>query len=475
MSNLSPELQQEVERIFKLQQLHRQKMVCSSYQSRKVRLKKLEQWIVANQHQIEQALFKDFHKPAEETQLTEIFIALSEIRHTLRHLKQWMKPKRVKPTRALLTTSAWVQYAPRGLALIISPWNFPFHLTVVPLASAIAAGNCVILKPSEFVPHTTQLLKQMVEELFPPQEVAIFLGDYTVAQALLEKPFDHIFFTGSTRVGKLVMAAAARHLSSVTLELGGKSPVVIDGTANLKDAAQKVAFNKYLNSGQTCIAPDYLLVHQQVSAPFNRLLAEEIQKMFGDNATKQKLASYARVINHHHFQRLAKGLTETLKNDGQLLFGGELDPEQNFISPTAIKLSTHDGALMQEEIFGPILPVITFNSIQEAITLINRFDKPLGLYIFSKDKNFIQTLIAQTDSGGVCINDALLQYIHLNLPFGGLRGSGFGNAHGFYGFRAFSYERAILRQGWVSPLKWVFPPYTNFKRKLIRLIIKYFT
>ena len=450
-------------------------MAATTLRERRQRLKKIEQWIVEHQQDIRQALYNDFGKPFEETDLTEILIALSEVRHTIRHLKKWMKPRKVKRTKAFLTTTARVHYQPRGCSLIISPWNFPFHLTVVPLMSALAAGNCVILKPSEYVPHTAQLIKKMVETLFEPQEVAIFLGDQQTAQALLQKPFDHIFFTGSTRVGKLVMEAAARHLSSVTLELGGKSPVIIDRSANLKDAAQKVAFYKYLNSGQTCIAPDYLLVHQEVSEEFADLLKTQIRNMFGTERTRQMPPSYARIINKPHYQRLKNMLQETKTNGARILTGGEYDEEQNFISPTLLKISEPDGVLMNEEIFGPILPMLSFKNALEAISLINQMDKPLGVYIFSKNKKFIEQIISRTDSGGVCINDALLQYLHLNLPFGGIRESGLGNSHGFYGFRAFSYERAVLRQGWISPLKWLFPPYTNFKRKLIRLVIKYLT
>ena len=473
MSELQAELQQAIDRVFALQQQNRAEMCASDWKARKRRLKKVERWVVDHQAEIRQALYADFKKPPEEVDLTEIFITLSEIRHALRHLKSWMKPVKVKRTLPVLTAKAWIQYKARGVVLIISPWNFPFHLTVAPLISALAAGNCVILKPSEFVPHVAQLLKKMVEELFPPQEVALFLGDHRVAEALLKKPFDHIFFTGSTRTGKLVMRAAAEHLSSVTLELGGKSPVIVDQTANLKDAAKKIAFGKYINSGQTCIAPDYVLVHRQVREQFEGLLKNEIISMFGADARQQNV--YARVINDTHHQRLTHMIQTSVEGTGELLLGGESDASERFISPTLIRLETPDGALMKEEIFGPILPLISFESVDEALNLINQIDKPLGLYIFSHNRSFIERIIQATDSGAVCINDAMLHYIHPNLPFGGVGPSGQGNAHGFYGFRAFSYERAMLRQGAVSPLKWLYPPYSDLKRKLIGWIIKYFT
>ncbi len=472
---MTQDLMTQIDQVFELQRRNRLKMRNSSVKDRKSLLKKIEQWILAHQSEIEKALYADLRKPVEETQLTEIFISLAELRHTMRHIGQWMKPHKVRKTKALLTTRAKIKYESRGQVLIIAPWNFPFHLTICPLISALAAGNCVVLKPSEFSVNTSELIRKMVQELFPPQKVAIFTGGPEVAQALLSKPFDHIFFTGSTRVGKIVMQAAARHLSSVTLELGGKSPVVVDRTANLKDAAQKIAFNKFLNSGQTCIAPDYLLVHQEVRSKFEALLKKEIMKMFGSDTKQQQQAAYARIIDHKHHQRLLNALNTTTQQKGRVIIGGHADASERFISPTLIQLSEPDAPLMKEEIFGPILPILTFRNISEAVDLINQVDKPLGLYIFTKNSKFAKEIISNTDSGGVCINDINLQYLHLNLPFGGIGPSGIGRTHGFYGFRAFSYERAILRQGKISPLKLIYPPYSEMKRKLIKWIVKYFS
>ena len=464
---------QEIDRIFTLQKQNQKKLASSSVQERKAKLKKMHQWIFDHQQDIRQALYDDFHKPYEETDLTEIFIALAEIKHTIRHLHQWVKPRKVRKTFTFLTTGAWIRYEPRGLALIISPWNFPFHISVVPMASAIAAGNAVILKPSEFAPHTSALLNRLVRELFPENEVAVFEGDYRVAQALLQKPFDHIFFTGSTRVGKIVMEAAAKHLASVTLELGGKSPVVVDKSANLHDAARKIAFGKYLNSGQTCIAPDYLLVHQAVRREFEALLKNEIARMFGANAEQTKQAAYARIISPQHQERLQRLLNESLDKGAELVAGGQAEAEERFMTPTVVGNISLESPLMREEIFGPILPIISFESARQATELINQLDKPLALYIFSKDKRFIKQITDHTASGGVCINDLMIQYLHLNLPFGGVNQSGWGTAHGFYGFKAFSYERSFVKQGKISPLTFLYPPYSQTKRKLIQWLIRW--
>jgi aldehyde dehydrogenase (NAD+) len=462
-----------IDQVFKAQK-ERQKIIGqTSPAQRKEKLNKLYRWIREHQQDIRQALANDLHKPHEETDLTEIFIALAEIKHIIKKLSRWMKPRKVRKTLTFLTTTAWVRYEPRGVVLVIAPWNFPFHLTVVPLAAAMAAGNTVFIKPSEFAPATSALIKRMVEELFDREEVAVFEGDYRVAQALLQKSFDHIFFTGSTKVGKLIMKAAAEHLTSVTLELGGKSPVVVDKSARLKDAARKIAFGKYLNSGQTCIAPDYLLVHSAVRQEFETLLKKEIARMFGENSEKVKNAAYARIITPRHQQRLQRLLDESLQQGAQLLTGGQAEAQQRFFEPTVVSNIAPQSPLMQEEIFGPILPIIPFETPEQATQWINRLDKPLALYVFSENHRFIDYISKHTASGGVCINDLMIQYLHLNLPFGGVKQSGWGNAHGFYGFKAFSYERAFVKQGILSPLTFLYPPYNPFKEKLIGWLIRW--
>ncbi len=475
MSGLEQKERHTIESVFALQKENLLSLRARSAQERKAKLQKIYDWILSHQDAIRQALYADLRKPFEESDLTEIFIALSEIKHAIRHLKRWMKPHKVGKTLPFLTTKAWVRYEPKGRVLVISPWNFPFHLAVVPLASAVAAGNAVTIKPSEYAPHTSALVRRLVQETFEPQEAVVWEGDYTVAQALLKLPFDHIFFTGSTRVGKLVMKAASEHLTSVTLELGGKSPVIVDRTANLRDAAQKVAFGKYLNSGQTCIAPDYLLVHRQVRARFESLLKKEITRMFAANKNAVRSPYYARIISETHHARLNSLLQDSLRQGGRLIFGGESSGPERFLAPTIVSEVQPDSPLMREEIFGPILPIIPFEKTEEVVSWVRRIDKPLALYIFSHNKKFIRRITDETDSGGVCINDLMLQYLHLNLPFGGVGSSGWGNAHGFYGFKTFAQERAFLKQGLVSPLKWMYPPYTPRVRRLIRWLIRWLT
>ncbi len=464
-----------VDQVFKAQK-ERQKLIGKTNPTeRKVKLKKLYCWIREHQQDIRQALTDDLHKPTQETDLTEIFIALAEIKHIIKHLPRWMKPRKVRKTLTFLTTTAWLRYEPRGVVLIIAPWNFPFHLSIVPLAAAIAAGNTAFVKPSEFAPATSALIKRMIGELFDREEVAVFEGDYRVAQALLQKPFDHIFFTGSTKVGKIVMEAAAKHLTSVTLELGGKSPVVVDKSARLADAARKIAFGKYLNSGQTCIAPDYLLVHSAVRQEFETLLKKEITRMFGENTEKVRQAAYARIITPQHQKRLQHLLNESLQQGAQLVTGGKAETQERFLEPTVVRNISLASPLMQEEIFGPILPIISFENAEQAIKWINHLDKPLALYVFAQDKGFIEQITRNTASGGVCINDLMIQYLHLNLPFGGVKQSGWGNAHGFYGFKTFSYERSFVKQGILSPLTFLYPPYTPLKDKLIAWLIRWLT
>ncbi len=467
-------LQERIDEIFRMQKANRFVLARTSARERTAKLRRLLNWIYQNRPAIQQALYNDFRKPPAETDLTEIYVVISEIKHAIRHLRRWMKPHRVPPTRALLTTRAWIRYEPRGVVLIMSPWNFPFNLSLGPFVSALAAGNAMILKPSEFSPHTSRLIREMITALFPENEAYVFEGDRSVAAALLKKPFDHILFTGSTAVGKIVMKAAAEHLTTVTLELGGKSPVIVDKTADLNDAARKIAWGKYMNMGQTCIAPDYLLVHREVHDEFVALLKEQIQRTYG-YTEQERLRSpdYSRVITPRHHQRLTALLHDSLEKGARIEIGGHTSAEERYIDPTVVTGVSPKSALMQEEIFGPILPVIRYDDVCDSLRLIHRLEKPLALYIFSRDKQTIDCIIANTRSGGVCINDVVLHFLHLNLPFGGINNSGHGNAHGFYGFRAFSHERAILKHRRYSPLKLLYPPYVPWVQKLINLTLKY--
>ena len=465
----------EIDEVFNSQIKNKTYLRDSSAKERIKRLEKIEKWINLNQEKIRTAIHKDFRKPYPEIDITEIFNTLAEIRTTKAKLRKWMKPKKVAPTLTMLTTDGYVQYVSKGVVLIISPWNYPFLLAIEPLVSAIAAGNTVIIKPSEVSFHTSAVIKEMISELFPGNEVKVFEGDKEIATYLLSKPFDHIFFTGSTAVGKIVLQAASEHFTSVTLELGGKSPVIVDSSADLQDAAQKLVWGKFLNGGQTCQGPDYLLIEKKIKKKFIDLLISFINKYFGNTPEEiESSKDFARIINSNHIDRLIIYFEEAKKLGAKIEFGGIYDKETNYFSPTILSGTFTGTKLMEEEIFGPILPVITFDKTEEALEIINSKTPPLAIYIFSKEKRTINKIKANTVSGGMVINDLVLQFSHYNLPFGGIKESGLGTAHGFYGFETFSNRRAILKHHKFSPIKLFYPPYTKNKQKLINLLIKYF-
>ena len=426
----------DIDSVFTTQVDNRWNVSQTSAKERIAKLKKLEAWIDNNKQSIRDALYKDFRKPGVDVDLTEIFTALSELRHAIRHLKKWVRPHRVKHTMALITTRSWIQYEPRGVVLIIAPWNYPFNLIITPLISAIAAGNCVILKPSELAKNTSSLITKMIEDLFPENEITVMEGEKDVAIELLKKPFDHIFFTGSSNVGKKVMAAASKNLSSITLEMGGKSPVLVDETASLGDAAQKIIWSKLMNCGQTCLAPDYLLVHETILHKLINQLKHFTIKLYGaDNSKWKSNSDYARIIDNQHFQRLSRVLIETVQAGAKIELGGEFNEAEKYIPPTVLSNVNEDSAIMEEEIFGPILPILTYTNIDKAINLIRSKPKPLALYVFSKNKHNIDRILTDTSSGGVCINDTVIHFSQTNLPFGGVNDSGMGRTHGFFGFK----------------------------------------
>lgn len=464
-----------IDSVFTAQVNNRWNVGQTSAKERIAKLKKLENWIINNKQAVQDAIYKDFRKPAVDVDLTEIFTALSEIRHAIKHLKKWVKPHRVKRTIALITTRSWIQYEPRGVVLIIAPWNYPFNLIITPLISAIAAGNCVILKPSELAVHTSNLISNLVEELFTVNEITVIEGEKDVAINLLKKPFDHIFFTGSSAVGKSVMEAASKNLSSITLELGGKSPVIIDETANFADAAQKITWGKFMNCGQTCLAPDYLLVKESVLPELVSKLKHFIKKFYGnENSDWQTCPDYARIINKQHFQRLSQVLDETVQAGAKIEIGGDLNEAEKYIPPIVLIDVKPESAIMEEEIFGPILPILTYAEIDEAIDLIKSKPKPLALYIFSKNQQNIERILRETSSGGVCINDTVIHFSQTNLPFGGVNASGIGRSHGFFGFKTFSNEKAVVKHNRFSPLKLMYPPYTKRVKSLVDFVVKYF-
>lgn len=441
---------------------------------RLAKLDRLKQALEARREQIQQACAADFRKPAAEVELSEIFPVLHEIAHARRHLKKWMKPVKVAPTLAMLGTQAQIRYEPKGVCLIISPWNYPINLSFGPLVSAIAAGNTAILKPSELTPHCSRLIREIVEELFAPEEVAVFEGEAEVAQRLLALPFDHIFFTGSPAIGKVVMTAAANHLSSVTLELGGKSPAIVDETADLEKAVRDILWGKFTNNGQTCIAPDYVYVHERVREDFLDQARQQIARVFGaDERAQRDNPDYCRIVNTRHFARLKALLDDARQRGARIVTGGGSDAEERFIAPTVLSDVPLDARLMQEEIFGPLLPVLGYRELDQALADINARPKPLALYVFGKDQARIEKALGHVPAGGSCVNLCVVHFLHGNLPFGGVNNSGIGNAHGWYGFKAFSHERAVLVDRF-SITHWLFPPYTGKVQALIKMTSRYF-
>ncbi len=423
-------------------------------------LRRLSETIKRREPEIVAALAQDFGKPEPEVTLTETLPVQQEISHALANLKRWMRPKSVWPSLATVGTSASIRPEPRGVCLIIAPWNFPFNLALGPLVSCLAAGNSAIIKPSEQTPATSALIATLIAETFPPEHVTVVEGGKDASEALLALPFDHIFFTGSPEVGAIVMKAAAEHLSSVTLELGGKSPTIIGPGADLDSAADWVTFGKFVNAGQTCIAPDHLFVHENVQEAFVATLRKRIAKAY----ERAPIENLARIVNDRHLDRLRGLIDDATGKGANLLQGGA--SEDGRLAPTLIDAITPDMRIDEEEIFGPVLPIIPYADLAEVIERINARPKPLALYVFEKDSGAIETVLSETSSGSVGVNLTLLQFSHSGLPFGGVNHSGIGAAHGEYGFRAFSHERSILKkQMSLAPL--LFAPYTARKRRLL--------
>ncbi|AMM51271.1 aldehyde dehydrogenase [Rufibacter sp. DG15C] len=421
---------------------------------RKEMLQRLANAIVQEQDSINQALAADFHKPAFETYATETAIVLSEIKFVLKYLDKWAKPRKVKSSFLNFPSKDYIYSEPYGVSLVIGAWNYPFQLTLSPLIGSMAAGGCTILKPSELTSATSQLITELIEKHFPPEYITVAQGGPEVSQELLELPFDKIFFTGSTAVGKLVTQAAARQLIPVTLELGGKSPCLVDETANLQVAAQRIVWGKFLNAGQTCVAPDYVLVQESVKDQLLGQLQKTILQFYTD--TPQQSPDYARIINNRHFERLQK-----LIQQSTIYFGGQTDAQQRYIAPTLLTDVTWEQPVMQEEIFGPLLPVLTFKTLPEALHQINQREKPLALYFFSKNTAAHEMVLAQTSSGGACINDTLSHLANPHLPFGGVGTSGQGNYHGKASFEAFSHQKSVLKKPFWPEVNLRYPPYQD--------------
>jgi aldehyde dehydrogenase (NAD+) len=464
-----------IEQLFHKQRANQAAVKRASADQRIAKLKRLRAAIVEREPAIREAIYKDFRKSATEVDLTEIFASLVEIKDAIHSLAGWMKPQRVTTPMSLLGTRSWVHHEPKGVVLIIGPWNYPFQLVIAPLVAAVAAGNCVVCKPSELTVHTAKILAELIAAVFPPEEVAVVEGGPDETQRLLALPFDHYFFTGSTRVGKIVAEAAAKHLASTTLELGGKSPAVIDDSADLAKAANRLVWGKMVNGGQTCIAPDYVLVSERRQAELVAELRRSIGEMYGaTEEARRKSPDLCRIINGRNFDRLKKMLDDSVSQGAKVEIGGDSDAAERFIAPTVLTNVKPDAPVMAEEIFGPILPILTYKSLDEVPAFITARDKPLALYVFASDQRAIDTVIDNTSAGGTCINNTLIHFANPNLPFGGVGPSGTGNYHGYYGFKAFSHERAVLQQGRADVLKTVYPPYGPKVSKMVTWMFKLF-
>ncbi len=452
---------EEIERIYARQRANRDAIAARSATDRIATLRRFHDALFAHRADLYSALWADYQKPPSEVDMSEIYPVVSEARHAIRHLRRWMKPKRVATPLALFGSRSRILHEAKGVVLIIAPWNFPVNLTFGPLVSAIAAGNCVMIKPSELTPHTSACMKRIIGELFDENEVAVIEGDASVSEMLLKKKWDHIFFTGSPAVGRVVMKAAAEHLTPVTLELGGKSPVIVDRTANLDEAAKKIAWGKFLNSGQICIAPDYLLVDETIRDAFVEKLRAAIAPETGI------------IVNDRHATRVRNLFDTAVAGGAEVLAGGEF--EGRTMAPTLLTNVDTESPIMQQEIFGPLLPILTYRTIDDALRVIAAREKPLVLYLFSRSRKVIDDVLRRTTAGGTAVNDTLIHFYQLNLPFGGVGESGVGKAHGVFGFEAFSNARGVFEQPTrFSAIQLLYPPYTNFKKKLIELTLKYF-
>lgn len=444
-----------------LQRDYFNKDITKDYSFRIQQLKKLYTAIQMYEDLIKDALKKDLNKSSFEAYTTEIGFTLHSIRKTMKHLKKWMKVKKEKTPYFHLFTKSYIQKEPLGQILIIGPFNYPFQLVVEPLIGAIAAGNTAILKPSEYATHTEKVIKDLIEETYDPEYIRVVTGGKEVTSELIHLPFDHIFFTGSTEVGKIVYQAAAKNLVPVTLELGGKSPAIIDASANLKVTANRIVFGKFINAGQTCIAPDYIYIDQSVKDDFVKALSDSLDMLY-----PEQLENYNKIINERHFDRLM-----SLVKESHMVYGHKVDKETLTITPTVLDNITFDDAIMQEEIFGPILPILTFESIDEAIKTLKTKDKPLALYLFTENKQTESKVFNALSFGGGAINDTITQVASFYLPFGGIGASGTGHYHGKASFDTFSNVKPYVKKTTKLDPKTAYPPYKN-KEKLIKKILR---
>jgi len=467
----------EINRIFKLQSnpINTTRLRTSSYKERVEKIKRLESFILneSNHQIIADALYKDLRKPNEEVITTEITPTLLNIKHVLKNLKNWMKDEHVPSPITMVGMSSYIKYESKGTLLLISPWNYPIFLSLYPLIYGIAAGNAIILKPSEISSYTSKAIANMVQTIYEEHEVAVIEGSVEEATELLKLPFNHIHFTGSPNVGKIVMKAAAENLSGVTLELGGKSPVIIDGTGDTKEIAEKTAWGKTLNCGQTCIAPDYILIQEKELESFISEFKTAINKFYNaHNNGLDKAAEYGRIIDDKNFSRIETILNDAVKKGATIVFGGHHIKEDKFMEPTLLTNVTYDMLVMQEEIFGPILPIMTYNKNSDVIQLLQKMPSPLAIYIMSRKKKNIQYFLDHTVSGGVGVNELMLTPVNPGLPFGGINNSGMGKSGGKHSFTDFSNEKGIVKKNFGNLIKLVYPPYKKSIFKYFKHIVR---
>ena len=419
---------------------------------RRTALKRLKKIIERREDDICDALYTDFKKPKFESLVSETQFALAELNHILANLELWAKPKKVGSSLGSFPSKDWIQYEPFGSVLVISPWNYPFMLAISPLVGAVAAGNTVVLKPSELSPATSKILAEIISEAFAPEHVTVLEGGVEVAQELLEVKWDYIFFTGSTQVGKIIYESAAKHLTPVTLELGGKNPCIVDETTSLSVAAKRITWGKLLNAGQTCLAPDYILVHQSIKEPLIEEIKKTIIQFYGKDVEKSE--HLARIATTNQYNRLK----EMLK-DETVIWGGDFNDDDQFIAPTLLDSPSMDSLVMQDEIFGPILPLFGYENEEEIDEYIASFGKPLALYVFSKRRKFQKKMMKNYSFGGGVINDCVLHIANKKMPFGGVGNSGFGGYHGIHSFQLFSHKKSILKKPFLFDIPVRYPPY----------------
>lgn len=427
-----------------------------SLEFRKQQLMKLNDLIKQYQDRILQAVYADLRKPSIEGFGSEILVTQAEIKYILKHLSSWVKPQKVGTPLNLFPSSSYIYAEPLGVVLIIAPWNYPFALAIQPLLGAIASGNCAIIKPSEHAPDTSALICELINQHFDPRYLMAISGDAEVSKTLLSEKFDHIFFTGGTSIGKLVLQSASQHLTPVTLELGGKSPCIVDKDCDLSTTAKRIIWGKFYNAGQTCVAPDYLLVHKEIKQELLTHLLNCVHEFYGDNP--QASPDYARIVNLRQFDRLVHLLDHSTK-ENKILSGGSYDRSDRFIAPTLVDGISWDDPLMSEEIFGPILPIFTYNTLEEAIDRVNDHPKPLALYFFSRDQKKQELILQKISFGGGCLNDTIMHLGNPELPFGGVGNSGIGRYHGKASFDTFTNYKSVLKNSFRFDLKWRYPPY----------------